>query len=214
MSIKKIVNFLGNIKFVGYYKNRKLIELNRHNNLFEYKIETYLNIYNRCIENDKVLTHTKICFSPNISFGSSIREVKKNNPNEFNILENTKDWKTLIYKIKVGEHKFRLEMHFFKNKLVFFNYILRTLQDKKNILKLITNKYLSLEDYKSLDFSKITFTDGLRNYIDIDNSVLLSVRYFTYNYGFFDYLKKMQSDYRGQKVKLHNYVESELFKKL
>jgi hypothetical protein len=204
MSIKKIIHFLGNIKSVGYFK---------HNNLFKYKsLETYLNIYYSCIEKDKVLTNTKICFSPDINFGSSIKEVKKKNPNECTVVENTKDCKILIYKIKVGGYKFRLEMHFFKNKLVFFNYILRTSQDKKMILNLITKKYLSPEDTISLDFSKNTLTDGLRNYIEIDNSVLLSVRYFTFKYGFFDYLKKMQSYYQGQKVKGQDSEESVLFK--
>jgi hypothetical protein len=204
MSKKKFIHFLSNIKSLDYFKN---------NNLFKYKsLETYLNIYYGCIEKDKVFTDTKICFSPDVNFGSSIKEVKKKNPNECTFVENTKECKILIYKIKVGGHKFKLEMHFFKNKLVFFNYILRTSEGKKAILNLITKKYLGSEDNISLDFSKNTLTDGLRNYIEVDNSVLLSVRYFTFKFGFFDYLKKMQSYYQVQKLKGHDSEESALFK--
>lgn len=202
----KIINYFSSTKSKSYYQNY---------NLSRYKsLETYLNIYHNCIEKKEVITDTEICFSPNIKFGSTIQDVKRDNPHGCNVLESTEDITILFYRIKVGNYKFRLEMHFFKNKLVFFNYIYRSSQSRKMILNVFTKKYLNSKDIKLLDTSKIYLTDGLRNHLEIDNSVFLSVHYFTFKYGFFDYLNKMNKNHRMRKVKVQESDESLLLNRI
>ena len=184
------------------------------NNLDKYKsLNTYLKLYTNCNEKEKVFTNTEICFSPAIKFGSTLEEVKKDNPLEHTISENTKDCTILFYKIKEGRYKFRLELHFFKNKLVFFKYIFRSSRGKKTILNLFAKKYLKSEKHRLPDFSKITLTDGLRNHIEIDNAVFLTVDYFTFKYGFFEYLKSMRND-QIQKIKSNDSEEALLLKRI
>jgi hypothetical protein len=208
MFIKKISQFLrymNDVRSKDYYND---------NNLDKYRsLDTYLKLYYNSIEKEKVLTNTEICFSPAIKFGSTIEDVKKNNPHEYTLLENTKDCTILFYKLKEGRYKFRLELHFFKNKLVFFKYIFRSSRGKKTILNLFAKKYLKSEKHRLPDFSKITLTDGLRNHIEIDNAVFLTVDYFTFKYGFFEYLKSMRND-QIQKIKNNDSEESLLLKRI
>jgi hypothetical protein len=204
--LKKISRYLSDTKSKGYYLNY---------NLERYKsLETYLNLYHNCIEKKEVITDTEICFSPNIKFGSTIQDVERDNPHGCTVLKSTEDITILFYRIKVGSYKFRLEMHFFKNKLVFFMYIYRSSQGRKMILNLFTKKYLKSKDIKLLDTSKIYLTDGLRNHLEIDNSAFLSVHYFTFKYGFFDYLKEMNRNHRMRKVKVQESNESLLLNRI
>lgn len=205
---KKITQFLRyirNTKSKHYYGN----ELNRYASL-----ETCLNFYNNSSKKENVLTNTEIRFSPDIKFGSSIEHVKDNNPHECTILENTKDCTILFYRIKDGSHKFRLEMHFFKNKLVFFSYIFSSSQDKKIIPNLIAKKYLKSQGSILLNFSKNTLTDGFRNHVEMDDSVFLTIHYFTFRFGFFDYLKKTVNNHQIQKVRVNNSKESLLLNRI
>jgi hypothetical protein len=96
---------------------------------------------------------------------------------------------------------------------VFFKYVFRSSQGKEAILDLFSKKYLNSVDHRSLDFSKITLTDGLRNYMELDDSVFLTVDYFTFKYGFFDYVKSMRNDQR-QEVKGFGLEESLLLKRI
>jgi hypothetical protein len=203
---KKIIDFLSDVKSRNY---------NNDNNLIRYKsLEAYLSLYRDCIDKEQVITDTEICFSPDIKFGSTIKDVKRINPRGCTTLENTKDITILFYRIKIGIYKFRLEMHFFKNKLVFFNYVFRSSHGKKTILNLFTKKYLKSKDTSLLDSSKVTLTDGLRSHLEIDNSVFLSLHYFTFKYGFFDYLKEMNNNHQMQKVKVEGSDEFLLFKRI
>jgi len=211
--ISQLLKYTSDAKFRGYYN--KGYYNNSSNNLDKYKsLDTYLNLYTNCKEKEKLLTNTEICFSPAIKFGSTLEEVKKDNPLEHTISENTKDCTILFYKITEGRYKFRLELHFFKNKLVFFKYILRSSGGKKMILNLFAKKYLKSEEHGVPDFSKITLTDSSRNHIEIDNSVFLAVNYFTFKYGFFDYLKNLNNNYQLQQVKGRDLEESLLLKRL
>jgi hypothetical protein len=203
-NITWLLSYVNDLRSIGYYNN-----LNK--NRF---IETYLKLYSKCIDKEKVLIDTEICFSPTIKFGSTLEYVKNNNPHEYTILENTKECITLTYKIKEGPYRFRLEMHFFKNKLVVFKYIFRSALGEKTVRDLFTKKYLKLEEHRLPDFSKITLTDGLRNHIEIDNSVFFAVNYFTFKYGFFDYLKNINRDYQIQKVKGQDTEGSWLLKRI
>ena len=201
-----LLNYTKGLGFKNHYND---------NILDKYKsLETYSTLYQSSIEDEKVSTNTEICFSPDIKFGSTIAHVKKNNPLEYTAYKNTKHFTILLYKIKEEGIKLRLELHFFKNKLVFFKYVFRTSQGKETILDLFSKKYLNSVDYRSLDLSKITLMDGLGNYIKLDDSVFLTVNYFTFKYGFFDYLKNINSNDQIQKEKSHDSEESLLHKRI
>jgi hypothetical protein len=201
-------------QLLSYAKDPRSKDYYNDNNLDKYKsLETYSRLYRSCIEKEEVFTNTEICFSPAIKFGSTIEHVKKNNSLEYTVFKNTKDCTILFYKIKEEGTRLRLELHFFKNKLVFFKYVFRSSQGKEAILDLFSKKYLNSVDHRSLDFSKITLTDGLRNYMELDDSVFLTVDYFTFKYGFFDYVKSMRNDQR-QEVKGFGLEESLLLKRI
>ena len=83
---------MNNLSSKGYYSDSTFDKY--------ISLDPYLNLYYNCIEKEKVLTNTEICFSPTIKFGSTIEFVKKNNPHEYTILQNTNDCVILLYKIK------------------------------------------------------------------------------------------------------------------
>ena len=202
----QLYRYMTSVRSKDYYED---------NNLDKYEsLETYSKLYHSCIEEEKVSTNTEICFSPDIKFGSTIAHVKKNNPLEYTAYKNTKHCTILLYKIKEEGTKLRLELHFFKNKLVFFKYVFRSSQGKETILDLFSKKYLNSVDCRSLDLSKITLMDGLGNHIKLDDSVFLTVDYFTFKYGFFDYLKNINSNDQIQKEKRHDSEESLLHKRI
>jgi hypothetical protein len=204
--ITQLLRYMNNLSSKGYYSDSTLDKY--------ISLDPYLNLYYNCIEKEKVLTNTEICFSPTIKFGSTIEFVKKNNPHEYTILQNTNDCVILLYKIKEGRYKFRLELFFFKNKLVFFTYIYRASRGKKRILDLFAKKYLKSEEHRLPDLSKITLTDGLKKHIEIDNSVFLTMHYFTFKYGFFDYLKSINKNHQIQKIKVSNLEEFLLLRRI
>jgi len=201
-----LLNYTKGLGFKNHYND---------NILDKYKsLETYSTLYQSSIEDEKVSTNTEICFSPDIKFGSTIAHVKKNNPLEYTVFQNKEGCTVLFHKMIEDGIKLRLELHFFKDKLVFFKYAFRSSQGKEAILDLFSKKYLNSVDYRSLDLSKIILTDSLGNYMKLDDSVFLTVDYFTFKYGFFDYLKNINSNDQIQKEKSHDSEESLLHKRI
>ena len=202
----QLYRYMTSVRSKDYYED---------NNLDKYEsLETYSKLYHSCIEEEKVFTNTEICFSPDIKFGSTIAHVKKNNPLEYTVFQNKEGCTVLFHKMIEDGIKLRLELHFFKDKLVFFKYVFRSSQGKEAILDLFSKKYLNSVDYRSLDLSKIILTDSLGNYMKLDDSVFLTVDYFTFKYGFFDYLKNINSNDQIQKEKSHDSEESLLHKRI
>ena len=97
---------------------------------------------------------------------------------------------------------------------MFFKYAFRSSQGKEAILDLFSKKYLNSVDYRSLDLSKIILTDSLGNHMKLDDSVSLTVDYFTVKYGFIDYLKNINSNDQIQKEKSFDSEESLLLKRI
>ena len=205
----KMSHLLNYTKGVGFKNHSNDNILDKYTSL-----ETYSTLYQSSIEDEKVSTNTEICFSPDIKFGSTIAHVKKNNPLEYAVFQNKEGCTVLFHKMIEDGIKLRLELHFFKDKLVFFKYVFRSSQGKEAILDLFSKKYLNSVDYRSLDLSKIILTDSLGNYMKLDDSVFLTVDYFTFKYGFFDYLKNINSNDQIQKQKSHDSEQSLLLKRI
>ena len=110
------------------------------------------------------------------SYSSSIKHNGK--PNYANNSSQKKDVKTLYYKQFIGEHKTKLELHFYKNNLFFYCYTFSHLKenDKEEIIKILEQKYFNsgsldvqnnyLKDLNNIHISFIDNIDFTINYFD------------------------------------------------
>ena len=143
-----------------------------------YNVETYLQLVKN--KNKQALTTEQdILFSTSSLFKDQPRKYLKRkygNPNyevshkfPFGVVN------ILFYKIFLGTQKVRLELHFFKNQLFFFNYTFSYLkdEDEKNlILKVLSEKYnLSQQINPATQF----ITDKSGNAIMLMDSIALFV---------------------------------------
>lgn len=130
-------------------------------------------------------------------------EISRNfgKPKRLNILNfNNQKLRQLLYKIYIGPHKVRLQMHILDDMLMIHSYTFPYLnfEEKKEILKKLRLKYQINED---IDFDKSIFVTENNSAIYVSEECMLSIFY----------VHDMQSDFI-QKL-LANRVSSEKTKK-
>lgn len=147
--------------------------------------ESYLTLYKRSINNGCIKTDIEICFSKLLTFGSSIKSVKKNlsKPNyhrQYNKFLNTE---ILFYRIMIGNHKVKCQMHFHKDKLFLYNYTFANTNENENyeIVNILEEKYGT--NLKNL--AKQSIIDNNNNCVQIDDNVELKINYFSLTSDFF-----------------------------
>jgi hypothetical protein len=103
--------------------------------------------------------------------------VKKNGkPNYKATIENLAEVEILFYRIKFGDHKSRVEFHFFNNSLFFYSFTFSHHNGncKKELIQIINEKYL---EGKPIDMNSNYIIDKNNNVIMLKDDVQTSIYY-------------------------------------
>ena len=133
-----------------------------------------------------VNTDNPINISDKVKFGSCIEEVREKLGSPRYTYTNQslpRDLNIFLYKKKLGGYKVKLEIHFFRNTLFYFNYIFSYVNNKdKNLLfNILSKKYFQnvsrVKDFEAVDPKghRVFVEDGLNfriNYLVNDQQML------------------------------------------
>ncbi len=196
---------LNNLLYNGkYYSNYFSSCIRRYN-----EIGAYLSLYN-CF-NKKSINKTvkEIAFDSNIIFGSTLSDFKKKINIPYRLVKNKEYTDIIFYTTKIGEtFQTNVELHFFKNRLVFFKKKFTPNVDENIIYNSIKEKYLTKNEYFSIKDNIIADESGA--FINIEKEVYLSINYLTFKYGFYDFLCKKQRQTEIYEIKEKEGVLNEL----
>jgi len=193
-----------------YYKNYYYQRiLNQYDNT-----NSYLSLYKNQSNNVFLKTDTDICFSKTIKFNSSINEVKKelNKPNYHITSNKFNNVEILFYRILIGNHKVKCQMHFFAGKLFLYNYIFSYLQknESNEIINIIQEKYIPHVN----DYSNQIIIDSNNNCLQINNDVELTVNYFSLNSNFVENIVLISQYEKEQQKKKDRVQKRRIYNKL
>ncbi len=135
----------------------------------------YSNLINNLKKTDGIKTDTEIRLFDNkipneVVINDIIRKYGK--PNYKIIYEDLFEIKVLFYRQKLGEHKTKVEFHFFRNNLFFYTYTFPylNLENKNEIIQMIKEKYL---EGKSEDIINNFITSNLSYIVDKNKNIIL-----------------------------------------
>jgi len=120
----------------------------------------------------------------------------------------------LLYRIRIGGHKVRLELHLYNNHLFFYSYTFFGIGEgeKYQIVNIIEKKYLNENPF---DYNNSVLIDGQQSIINIVDSVNFTINYIYYNAS--DMFKNVDNIIRGKTLSLEKtqkQVTDELYHKL
>jgi hypothetical protein len=168
---------------------------------------------------DLLASNSKLCpleskIQIRSEFGSGSEAIRKKFGEPYYHLINATLLKNqiLFYKFILGGYKTKCEMHFFKNKLFFFNYTFSylTAADKIKIVDFLTKKYLD----RSADLEQHKITDSCGNEISIHDSVDFVVNYLSPKSEFFSVAESMRLRDKDQDELRSRLNNKELFNRL
>lgn len=166
-----------------YYYGKILSDFN--------EIGSYITLFEECSNENYLKTKKEICFSNSLKFGSTAKDIKKklHKPHYHIVGKAPVNTNVFIYKLFLGKHKVRLELHSFEDKLFLFKYTFSSLtpESKNEVIDILQKKYLS----KSADFSNQNIVDNFNSCIHIDDSINFSISYLNLNCDFLRYIKQI-----------------------
>ena len=202
--VKRIFNRINNgqLYFSGDYY---LSSLRRYDDL-----DTYLYLFKKKNNQHDLYTDKEICFSSKLKFGSSIKEFKSEISSQRpKVTKKTAlGFDVFVYKIKVGGHRAKLEVHFSQDKLFYFSYTFRKVytQDTKEIVDVLCMKYLNTSNS---DYSNNSIIDNFKNRIEIiEDGAKLKINYLSADIDFL-YSAKDEMD-----MKIDKLNRKEIYSKL
>jgi len=118
------------------------------------------------------------------------------------------------YRIRIGGHKVKLELHLHNNHLFFYSYTFPYLKEdeKYQIVNLIEKKYLNENPF---DYNSSVLIDGQQSIVNIVDSVNFTINYICYNAS--DLFKNIDNIIIGKTLsldKIQKQVTDELYQKL
>lgn len=204
--IQKINNILNSRK---YYNNYYSQIIKKYKN-----VASYNAIFNHISSKNTIIkTSVPICLSNEVQFGACINSVKKEINTSYRFIKSSELCDIIFFTTKIGGYRITTELHFFKNKLIFFKYIFPSLSNKKKIENLIKKKYLIRESVTD-KINNLLITDSLNGYLKTENEVTFSIYYFSIDYGFYDFLKQQQENSKMNILNEHHKSESQLLEKI
>ena len=155
----------------NYYYENLLMEHNRGS--------LYFILMKDLKNTNGIETNTEIQFMDNKKNNEINKECiirKYGIPSYKFIYEPLPEIEVLFYRQKLGSHKTKLELHFFKNKLFLYTYTFShlSLKDKNEIIKIIKEKYLERE---CKDIINYNIVDKNKNIIMLNDGVDFSIKY-------------------------------------
>jgi hypothetical protein len=179
-------------------------------------IKSYLALYNKCINTDTInlKTDVNIHYSEFLKFGASIKDAKKllKKPNYH--IQNNKSLniEILVYRILIGTHRVKCQMHFFRDQLFLYNYTFTNTKKEENtkILEILHNKYL--DQHNNQDIKNII--DNYNNCIQINNDLELTINYIALNSELFKKIKGFSISEEELKNQKNNFIYEKIYTKL
>ena len=181
---KFVQKLFGNTNRSAYRYTENI--LSKYQDLIEYK---YLHNSSRRL--NQIQTKKSISLVKGLKLGASINEVRK----QFSVSPYVNSYKSkglkrtiLLYKIKYGGQKVKIEAHFYKNQLFFSKYIFSKVSETEQggLVNLFGKKY-GLQD---LGFENKNIIDASHHCVKINTGTELSINYIQLENPFFE---KMQS---------------------
>jgi hypothetical protein len=159
-------------------------------------------------------TTVGITYSSHLSFGMHSRSFirKLGRPRHSIQQKEPFERKVLLYKFMMGGHKTRCELHFYRDKLFFFNYTFPYIleEDKLEILNILCFKYLG----GGVKVEHCKIMDKNNNIIFIDDTGALSVNYLAADSELFTGSRKTKSKREIDVFKKKRFYETELLRML
>lgn len=167
---------------------------------------SYLLLYNKYTATSTIKTDVEICFSKALKFGCSVLEVKNklHKPN-YQIRQNESlCTEILLYRIFIGKHKVRCQMHFYKDRLFLYNYTFSYVNkfETKEIINVIKEKYVSDIGIHA----EQNIIDKFNNCLQIEDDVRLTINYLSLNSDFFNEIT-LRSFQKGERRTRKNDAE-------
>lgn len=180
---KFLHKIFGNTRKSTYRYTENILE--KYDHLIEYKY-----LHNSSKRLNQISTEKPITFIKDLKLGTSINKVRK----QFKAAPYVKAYSTdglrrtiLLYKIKSGGQKVKIEAHFYKNQLFYSKMTLSEVTDinKESAINSFGEKYGVL----GLEFTNKNVIDQLNNCVKINTQSEFSISYMQLNNPFFE---KMQ----------------------
>ncbi len=187
--------------------------------LDKYKdVSSYSNLLNCFGKKQGILTNEDISISKKCAFGTINTEyiIKKFGKPNYKIRQNDHllNIDIFLYRIFIGNHKTKFELHFFKDNLFFYNYIFSYLseEEKSEVIKILEKKYLNGNKFNYLEEYIV---DDNQSVIIIDDKIDFVINYICYkNSGLFNNLPKIIKMLEDEKRNEYDKTIYELFKRL
>jgi hypothetical protein len=177
-------------------------------------IATYLSLYKKCTSDSWLKTEVEIGFSRSLKFDCTIDDVKKKLQKPNYHMRNNKDFKIdiLLYRTLIGNYKVKCQLHFFENKLFFFNYTFPYLNKSANneIISLLQKKYIS----ESVNYLGQNIIDNFNSCMQISNNVELTINYVSLNCDFFNTIKLLSQVAEEQRIRKVSALGRDIFAQL
>ncbi len=174
-------------------------------------LNSYLTLLNKCSNVNSIPTNRRIRYSPKIEFGSTIKDVKKEKKYLRYTMHFSQNNTILFYRTMIGGYKTKLEMHFYKKKLFFYNYTFSNVSDndKRNIISTIQEKYLN--GVLPFDCSNQSIIDNYDNHVLVDNGMEFTINYISSKCDFFDYVNDHNLDDDKKQLRRKVFKQKQLY---
>ncbi len=162
------------------------------------QLNGYHTIYDSYNSRTEITTTNPINYSDRITFGSTYRSVRKALPKcTFRVSNKSKglDRKIAVFKRRIAGQNVKIEMHFFQDKLFFFNYTFSYANavDRERLTQMLIEKY----QVNTTDLLNNTIFDSNKNCILVTEGTEFCINYIQTENSFFEQLNTVRfSKYR------------------
>ena len=178
-------------------------------------INRYSDIYDKNISKRKIATKVNLEYSKHIQFGATVSHVKKTMPGKAYVMPFNSEGvnrKVILYRVKIGAQKVKVEMHFYKNQLFFYKFIFSYASptERRDLTRELISKY----DLPNVDMTSHTIFDKNRNCIQVDDYIEFSVSYTEMDNPIFTLIEEIKNQSHSQMVASYNQSSRALFSSL
>ena len=178
-------------------------------------INRYCDIYDKNISKRKIATQLDVEYSKHIQFGASLSNVKKSMPGkpyQMPFSSNGVNRKVVLYRLKLGSQKVKVEMHFYKNQLFFYKFIYSyaSPSERRELTRALISKY----NLPNVDVTSHTIFDKNRNCIQVDDYIEFSISFTEMGNPIFALIEEIKNKSHSQMIASYNQNSRALFSSL
>lgn len=213
---------------MGLYRRNSLINKYYHNINYYYQqlVEHYTDFseYSRITDlykkKELVATDQIISFQEDHLFNQKnkkqiLKKIRFKQPLfKYRIKKNDLNIEIYFYKIKIGEFKVKLEIHFHERKMFYYNYTFTdysNTQQLQDIIKIIQEKYL---DGLPMDIYTQSIVDKDETVLSIENTMELRIHYISTKSSIIQTLSNYRETSTNMEVKTREKNQNDLKNKL